>query len=379
MPDIFRGHFRSRPLELTTALVSVVFLIPWAQLQLTGLTVALSGLQLGLSPLGAVLVGVGIAMVFVLLSGIKAPAYVSFLKDVGLIVSIFIVAAFVLADIPSVSRIMTEASAITDHGTIEQGRPMVHTVSTLIFQAAGFCMFPFLTQAIMTSGSPRTVKRSQIWMPLYMLMYPFLMITAYYAISEVPGLTGAGTNVAFMEVARRLLPDWLVGVVAGSAALCAVVVLAASALCIATLISRNVAPGIPEKSQTRWVRVIIALYLVVSIVLTVSAPDLMGALINTAYYGFTQLLIPVLAMVFGGRTRPGVLAAGVAAGALTALAMYVLSPDLGGLSAGFPALGVNLLVVLVGRFLSPAPQPYRPVWETLLGRKDAVRTAEPVD
>jgi Na+/proline symporter len=363
MPDVFKGHYNSRPLELTAALLCVVFLIPWAQLQLTGLTVALNGLGLGLTPLATVFIGVAIALVFALMSGIKAPAYVSFIKDFALIFAIVIVAVFVLAKNPSIPHIMEAASSQSDHAVIANGRPMIHTMSTMLFQAVGFYMFPFIVQAIMSSKSARTVKRTQIGMPLYMLMYPFLIVTAYFAISEVPGLKGPETNLAFIEVARRLLPEWLVGVVAGGAALCAIVVLAASALCIGTLMTRNVLVGISEARQKSSVRIIIAVYLLVSILLTLVFPNLMGALINTSYYGFTQLIVPVIALIVGTRIRAGVLAVGLTVGVAIALAIYLANVDLGGLSIGVPALAGNIVAVAVGRLLWPRATPTAPVWE----------------
>ena len=362
LPDIFRGHFNSRALELVAALVSVVFLIPWAQLQLTGLTVALNGLGLGFTPLVTVLVGVSIALIFVMLSGIRAPAYVSYVKDFALIFAIVVVAVFVLGQNTSIPKIMADANVGSAHTTIAAGRPMIHTVSTMLFQAVGFFMFPFVIQAILSSKSAKTVRKTQIGMPIYMLMYPFLMITAYFAISAVPGLKGPDTNLAFIEVARRLLPDWLVGVVAGGAALCAIVVLAASSLVIGTLVSRNVLTGVKEEKQKSLVRVIIAIYLAVSIVLTLVFPNLMGALINTSYYGITQLAVAVVLLIAGSRVRPSNIAAGLLAGAATAVGIYLSGADLGGLNIGVPSLAVNVAIVVIGRLVWPAKQASEAVW-----------------
>ncbi|MET3206715.1 UNVERIFIED_ORG: SSS family solute:Na+ symporter [Arthrobacter sp. UYEF13] len=372
LPDIFRGHFNSRPLELTAALLSVIFLIPWAQLQLTGLTVALTGLGLGLTPVLTVMIGVAIALGFAVLSGIKAPAYVSFVKDFALVFAIIVVAVFVLAMNPSIPDIAARADARSGHTTIGPGRPMLHTMSTMLFQAVGFYMFPFVLQAIMSSKSARTIKRTQIGMPLYMLMYPFLLITAYYSISAVPGLTGANTNLAFIEVARALLPEFLVGIVAGAAALCAIVVLAASALSIGTLVARNVLVALPEKRQKNYVRAIIAAYLLISIV-----PNLMGTLINTAYYGFTQLIVPVALLIFGSRTRAGVMAAGLAGGVLATLGLYISGIDLGGLSIGIPALAVNIAIVTLGRLAWPRTTPTEAIWTRGHPRSEWTRTPGP--
>ncbi|WP_129658757.1 sodium:solute symporter family protein [Rothia uropygialis] len=354
LPDIFRGHFKSRPLELTSALIAVIFLVPWAQLQLTGLEVALNGLGLGLTPLATVLIGVGISLVFVLLSGIRAPAFVSFLKDFALIAVILVVAGFVLYKVPNVATIVADANVGSAHTTIPAGVPMVSTISTLLFQTLGFYMFPFVIQAVLSGKSPISIRRTQIAMPLYMLMYPFILLTSFFAISAVPGLTGADTNLAFIEVARQLLPDWLVGLVAGGAALCAIVVLAASALVIGTLFSRNVLPHVSEAKQKPLTQVVIFVYLAVSIVLTLVVPTIMGTLINTSYYGLTQFIVPVVLMIFPTRVRPGVMAIGLAVGALASIGIYLSGATLGGLNIGVPALAANLLVLVIGRLVAPA-------------------------
>src|ERR687884_1003422 len=49
LPDLFGRHFSSRGLEALTAIAAIVFLIPWGQLQFTGLEVAISGLGLTIS------------------------------------------------------------------------------------------------------------------------------------------------------------------------------------------------------------------------------------------------------------------------------------------------------------------------------------------
>lgn len=322
--------------------------------ELTGLEVALNGLGLGLTPVVTVLIGVGISLVFVLLSGIRAPAFVSFLKDFALIAVVLVVAGFVLHKVPNVATIVADANVGSAHTSIPGGAPMVNTVSTLLFQTIGFYMFPFVVQAVLSGKSPVGIRRTQIAMPLYMLMYPFILLTSFFAISAVPGLTGADTNLAFIEVARQLLPDWLVGLVAGGAALCAIVVLAASALVIGTLVSRNVLTNVTEARQKPVVQVVIVVYLGISIVLTLVVPTIMGTLINTAYYGLTQLIVPVLLMIFSNRVRPGAIAAGLAVGALASIGLYLSGVTLGGLNIGVPALAANLLVVGVARLVAPA-------------------------
>lgn len=51
LPDLFKGHFQNRFLELVVAVTAIVFLLPWGQLQFTGLVAALKGLGWNFQPL----------------------------------------------------------------------------------------------------------------------------------------------------------------------------------------------------------------------------------------------------------------------------------------------------------------------------------------
>src|SRR5215213_9325292 len=49
-PDMLKGHYRNRLLEVVAALTFFAYLIPWAQLQFTGLQIALGALGFDISP-----------------------------------------------------------------------------------------------------------------------------------------------------------------------------------------------------------------------------------------------------------------------------------------------------------------------------------------
>lgn len=65
LPDLFKGHYSNRGLELVVALSALLFLIPWGQLQFEGLIVALSSLGFNLSPAAAVIIAGCIAFLYI--------------------------------------------------------------------------------------------------------------------------------------------------------------------------------------------------------------------------------------------------------------------------------------------------------------------------
>lgn len=230
----------------------------------------------------------------------------------------------------------------------------------------GFFVFPIVAQGIFAARSEGTLKRAARFNPLYMLMYPFLVAAAFAAVVLLPEtLEGPASNQALLQLSRRVLPDWLTGLVAGGAALCAIVVLCGSALCIGSLVSRNIVRGIPVEKQRTWVRGVVLGYLVVSLVLTLQLPSLLLTLVNTSYYGVTQVLPVFLAMIFGWKVRPAALTAGVLIGDVLVLTMFLVQEEAAtppwwvehGLNIGFLALVVNGAVVIASRVMRPAANP----------------------
>ena len=341
LPDVLKGHYGSRLLEVVAALTFFAYLIPWAQLQFAGLQVALGALGFGISPAAATVVAALIAFAYIIFSGVRAPANVSILKDVLLFVAIVIVGVAATSTAGGVSRVFGDVGR-SDPSllTVGGGQAMTFALTTIIFQAFGF--ITVTTPFIFTGRSEATVKRTYIAMPLYMFMYPFLIFAAYYAISAVPNLKQP--NAALFAAAVDLLPSWLLGLVAGAAALSGLLILAVLSLTIGGVLSRNITPNLPGTSQRRLTQVVVVVYLVVTAALTVLAPALMLNLISLAYFFITQLLPALFGVLFVRQFSAVGLTAGLVAGNATVLLLYFSHLDIAGLNIGLIALLVNFLV-----------------------------------
>jgi SSS family solute:Na+ symporter len=122
---------------------------------------------------------------------------------------------------------------VSNHLTTPQLR---FSMSTIAFQAIGFFMLPFNTQNLFTAKSEQTIRRTQMFMPLYMMMFPFLVIVAYYQLGLHTHLNAP--SGAFMAVAVQLLPHWVIGIVAAGASLSGLLVLAGISLAIGPLLDQ---------------------------------------------------------------------------------------------------------------------------------------------
>ena len=92
--DLFKGHFKGqaggRVLELTVTIAAITFLVPWGQLQFGGLIIALSGLGWHINPAILTIFAAILAFSYVVISGVRAPAYVAILKDILMVLAIVV-------------------------------------------------------------------------------------------------------------------------------------------------------------------------------------------------------------------------------------------------------------------------------------------------
>jgi len=354
LPDLFLGHTRHRGLEITVALTAILFLVPWGAMQFAGLGVALSGLGLTLSR-PALMLGAGcLAFLYLALSGVRAPAYVSILKDTLMIGTIALVAIAALhhgipqnawPNIPETAPLMTPT----------QER---YAITTAFYQAVGLYMSPLSMAFIFTARSAKAIRRAQIPMPLYMAMFPGLAIVALAAKAATIPLTTP--NDAFIATARALLPPSLVGVVAGGAALAALVVLAGTCLIIGPVISRNLLPHLDEPRQKRGAQIAMIAYLALSMAAALALPNLIVTMNKLTYLGTTQFLPALLVIIANRPLNPKAAIAGLLTGDITAVTLFLAGTNLHGINPGLIGLALNAAIVYIGRTHANAHQTRNP-------------------
>jgi solute:Na+ symporter, SSS family len=357
-PDMLKGHYGNRALEVVAALTFFAYLIPWAQLQFTGLQIALSALGFSFSPEIATVVAAVIAFAYIIFSGVRAPANISILKDVLLFGAIVIVGVAAVAAVGGVSDVFEGAARVNASSlNIASGEAMTFALTTIVFQALGF--ITLTTPFIFTGRSEATVKRTYIAMPLYMLMYPFLIFAAYYAIGSAPDL--GDPNTALFAASVELLPPVLIGLIAGAAAISGLLILAVLSLTIGGILSRNITPNLTDTSQRRLTQVVVTVYLIVTAALTILVPTLMLDLISLAYFFVTQLLPGLLGILFVRRFSAVGLTAGLIAGNAAVILLYFLHVDVAGINIGLVALVVNFLVTVAVSAATKDPSPTTPI------------------
>lgn len=350
-PDLFKSRYSSRALELTVAVSYLLFLVPWAQMQFQGLIVALGALGYDIDPVVAVIIAGAIAYLYISISGVKAPAMIAVLKDILLFGAIVCVGWAAFSKLGGVEPLFTAAREQGASIAFANQEEVVFSMSTIVFQSMAFYCLPFMITILFTSKSEAGIKRAKRLMPLYMLMFPFLVASAYYAMIVIPDLESP--NHAFIATAIDVLPDWAMGFVAAGAALSGLILISVISLSVGGIFTRNIISNVPVGSQKRISQVVILIYLIVSMILTVALPSLMLNLMNTAYAGFGQMLPGLLAVIFFKRATASGVLAGLMVGIVAVFTMYFTGFNFYSINTGLLALALNALTVVLVSALFP--------------------------
>lgn len=359
--DFFQWRFESKGLALIVTVVSILFLLPWAQMQFAGLSIIIRYLGVEINNTLAVVVASIVAFLYVGLAGVRGSAYVAILKDSLMVLAIIIGGVVAAINMPGgLEGIFREAfEKFPTYLTVETeplSKNVNFLISTIVFQSLGLYMFPFIFQYIFAAGSERVVRHNACVMPLYMCMYVFLTAAAFYCLVTVPGLKNP--DDAYMGMIVKNVPGWVVGVCAAGGALTCMLVLADISLSVGGIVSRNVIslikPDARPESAVVWARAFIGVFLTVSVLLMLYFPHLLLGLINVTYFGVTQFLPGVLAIVFWKQANKWGIGAGLVAGIASVFLFNMVKIVPFGLNKGMFALLVNFIVMIAVTYMTSA-------------------------
>lgn len=370
MSDFIRDRFKSRTLSVVIAIVASLFLIPYLQLQLTGLGLIVelatgSSAARGFSMvLGSVLV-----IAFVIWAGLRGIARVSIFKDIGMLLALAIVAIFVVGTFASQPGLFVEVAKVdqtllTTHAPGFDWIWWVSGISVTIIGSA-FNTFPHLWSPVLAAESGTVLRSNYKWLAVYQLLL-FLPITVGMAAVLIISPDTKGNRVLF-TVSQAVMPEWLVGVIAVFGASAAMVPAGAIAMGISSLISNNVLFALPERVRFRLNHVIVAIALGLALLFGFVFSDI-GALLLLTYGGLAQLA-PAIAFGLGERVRvtTAAVTGGIVAGVLTVAIITFANIGIGTWDSGFIALAPNLIVFAIiegvmratgrGRTIDPDVEP----------------------
>jgi solute:Na+ symporter, SSS family len=360
--DFFRVRYGSRYLEAFVALVGVTFIIPYLQLQLTGLGIIVEVASFGgIHRTPAMVVSFAIVAAFVFTSGVRGVAWVSVLKDFLLLfAAIFIGFAIpyhYFGGIGPMFSALLQAKPghlVMPGATKDLGHPWF--VSTVLMTACGFFMWPHYVGACFTANSGNTLRRNAVIMPLYSITMPLMFIVGFTAILVLPDL-GDG-NLSMLSMVRKTFPAWFLGIIGGAGALTAMVPSAILILTAATLFIKNFcratfAPSMSDPQIARLAKVTVLVITALALFFAIYSSSSLVSLLILGYTGVAQFFPGVVLGLYSRHVTAAGICAGLTAGVGIVAFLTLTDRDpFMGWNAGFVALCVNFAIVGVVSLLT---------------------------
>jgi SSS family solute:Na+ symporter len=364
-PDFFIKRYGSGALGVLVALIGVVSIVPYLQLQLTGLGFIVEVASGRAVSSGAAIVAAFVlTCVFVFTSGIRGAAWVAVVKDVLMIAAVAVVGIGVplscFGGAGAMLRTLMErlpGYLAFPGGTSNLGVGWV--MSTCLLTGAGFYMWPHVFGSAFSAKSASTIKRNAIIMPFYQLPILLVFFVGFAALLVLPGLANGDT--AFLALVQKLYPPWFLGFVGAAGALTAMVPASVLVLFASTLIAKNIyrtafAPSASEERVIRLSRVMVFVIMVLALVSTFFLRRELVYLLIFGYDGVSQFFPGVVLGLFWPRATKQGVAAGLLAGVGVVVALIVSGRDpLLGVNAGFVALAVNAAVTVLVSLATKPP------------------------
>jgi SSS family solute:Na+ symporter len=363
--DLVAHRFAAPWLGAVVAVVATVFLLPYIQLQITGMGTVVASVSYGVIGLGvSYLLAFVISEVFILASGLRGSAWVSVLKDITVVVTLAVVFVYVPLKFfggygELLHRIVTERPAwLTLPGPAGKTYGMAWFISTALLNGAVYSVLPTTVAGFLGARSAQTLRRNAMILPFYQLLLFIPVLLGLAATFVVPGLKNS--NLAMFEMIRVEMPPWLLGVIGAAGALSAVVPMAVFMLVIGTMWSRSILGRHPRTAgrQRELAQLVTLVVGMIALGMTYVFPNVLVRLSVISYEGLAQVLpLVVLALLWRRMSMLGAVA-GMCVGIAIVLVMVVSGNDpWHGLNAGAIGLVANLLVTLVATLVKPDDTP----------------------
>ncbi|MGW4488173.1 sodium:solute symporter family protein [Amycolatopsis sp. NPDC004368] len=358
--DFLEDRFSSKFLGTLSAVLGVIFVLPYLQLQITGLGLIVR-LVTGDAASGnlSMVLGSVLIVAFVLWAGLRGVAATSYFKDaIMLVVLVVLIIAVPAHFAGGVSGVFHKIEQLHPEKLFIHAGGNDHTwfITSMLVSAigVGLMTLPHSWPALMAARDPKVLRRNYTWMPIYELCLLLPMIIGFAAILVVDKTSDP--NGVLLTLSKDALPGWVTGLVVVAATATAMVPAAGILIGISSLVARNIARVRGERKQFWINHGTVVLASALALVLGIFRPDLLANLLLLTYSGSVQLapanLLGFLKRVPVGK---GPVLAGLIAGELVVVWLTFFAALFAGtVNVGLIGLAANVVVLAVAAVIERA-------------------------
>lgn len=368
--DMYADRFKSAAVGYISALIGIIFIIPYITIQMVGTGYIIETFTDGRIPYWAgALIGLLVCFVFIYAGGIRSVAWTDVFFGILFLVSIWGVVLLVANN--AFGGFGTMFNTLVDKNTDLLTLPGPDEVPwTYFFSQAwviglGGYMWPHLYMRMFASDSVKSIRRSGSLLILASLVAQVpIVIGALAAANAFPGLKNPDT--ALLVLVGKYAPLWMVGVLAVGGVAASLSTINSLIHSEGVLISNDIYAKITRKdandrSVLKFTRLIITALCVLVYLMSLSQPQFLWSIMAQAYGGVIQFFpVTIAALYWKKATKEGVLT-GMSVGVVVAL-FFSLGPVEPPLGIVAPAWGVmaNVICLIV---ISLATQTRKPLLE----------------
>jgi SSS family solute:Na+ symporter len=356
-PDFFMWRYGSRLLMVLTALVGIVFNIPYGQLQILTTKYVLDLATYGALPtLHVAVLSFVLTMVYVFLGGMVSVAVTNvFLGSImlaGMLGGGISLIVYHFGGLPGLFKAVEAVKPEHAYLWAAVGRNSVQWVITAAVGCGlGFWVWPQLAQMVFPARDAKVLRRSIVMTSWYhVLGIIWASLTGLVALGL--GMKLAVADHAFLALTRDTFGPVALGFIGAAGMSAALSTAAGIILTQASLLSRNIYQGWlrPTASEREVIlvsRLGIVVFTLISVVLAYTAPAYLVYLLLVGYTGITQMFPGwVLGSIWRWITKEGVLA-GLVVGLVVGILTCFVWPDYLGIHSIIWGLLFNLPITLV--------------------------------
>lgn len=366
MPDFFAKRYDSSKLRIAASMIAFVFLIPYTASVYNGLS-NLFGMAFDIDYRLCVIVMAVLTGVYVIIGGYMATALNDLVQGIIMLFGIVAVIAAVLNGHGGFMSAVKELAAVPSEVmpgayTSFFGPDPLNLLGVVILTSLGTWGLPQMIQKFYAIKDEKAVHTGTIISTLFAVV---VSGGCYFlgGFSQISGVTPAADGkVAYDTIIPLMLsalPDILIGIVivlvlSASMSTLSSLVLTSSSTLTLDFIKPLFVKEMDEKKQLIWMRVLLAFFILLSVVIALDPPVFIAQLMGISWGALAgAFLAPFLyGLYWKGVTRAAVWASFICGVGITVSNMflkYIASP----INAGAIAMVAGLVVVPVVSLLTP--------------------------
>lgn len=308
MPEFFEKRYNSKALKTFSALIVFVFLIPYTASVYNGLSRLFeSAFHI---PYHWCIIGMAVfTAIYVIVGGYKATAINDFVQGLIMLVGISAVVICALNNkgglssaVEQMSLIPNEKNGVTGEYSSIFGPDPINLIGVVILTSLGTWGLPQMVQKFYAIKDDAAIKRGSIISTVFALIVAggsyflggfgrlFSTLTGEEGKNAINILSNGKPDYDSIipSVLNTALPEILMGIVivlvlSASMSTLSSLVLASSSTLTIDLVKPRLKNGMDEKKQVLWIRVFIALFLIVSVVIAMNKNTYITTLMSISW------------------------------------------------------------------------------------------------